>query len=74
MINLKPSSHENGALLSRRCDEKEPCIVNRNYLTRLADRIPNARLLSISDGGHMLLGHDEEVKAEISKFLGRSVV
>ena len=29
----------------------------------LADRIPNARLLSVPDGGHLLLGHHGEVKS-----------
>jgi pimeloyl-ACP methyl ester carboxylesterase len=28
----------------------------------LADLIPNSRLLAITDGGHMLSGHNEEVK------------
>ena len=35
----------------------------------LAARIPNARLLSVPDGGHMLLGHNEEVKSEVTQFL-----
>jgi pimeloyl-ACP methyl ester carboxylesterase len=39
----------------------------------LADRIPNAHLLSISDGGHMLLGHHEEVKSGITQFLHNHV-
>lgn len=39
----------------------------------LADRIPNAHLLSISDGGHMLLGHHEEVKLGITQFLRNHV-
>ncbi len=35
----------------------------------LADRLPNARQLVVLDGGHPLLGHAEEVKAEILQFL-----
>ena len=38
----------------------------------LADQIPHARLLAVSDGGHLLLGHTEQVKAEIAQFLGSS--
>jgi pimeloyl-ACP methyl ester carboxylesterase len=39
----------------------------------LADRIPNSRLLAIPDGGHMLLGHNEEVKTKITHFLHNNV-
>lgn len=39
----------------------------------LADRIPNARLLSVPDGGHLLLGHHEEVKSETTQFLHNNV-
>ena len=35
----------------------------------LADQIPNASLMAVSDGGHLLLGHTEEVKDEIIQFL-----
>ena len=35
----------------------------------LADRILNSELVPIEDGGHMMLGHDEEVRAAIQKFL-----
>ena len=35
----------------------------------LADRIPDAELLTIRDGGHMMLGHDAEVRASIAQFL-----
>lgn len=35
----------------------------------LADRIPNSELATIEDGGHMMLGHDEEVRAAIGEFL-----
>jgi pimeloyl-ACP methyl ester carboxylesterase len=37
----------------------------------LADRIPNAELLAIEDGGHMMLGHNEAVRAAIAEFLER---
>ncbi len=35
----------------------------------LADQIPNAHLLSVPDGGHMLLGHHNEVRSEVTQFL-----
>ena len=35
----------------------------------MAEAIPTARLLTIEDGGHMLLGHGERVRAEITAFL-----
>lgn len=35
----------------------------------LAEQLPNARLYTVPDGGHLLFGHAEEVKAEISTFL-----
>jgi len=34
-----------------------------------AERIPGARLVTIEDGGHMLLGHQEKVRSEIVAFL-----
>jgi pimeloyl-ACP methyl ester carboxylesterase len=34
-----------------------------------AERIPGARLVTISDGGHMLLGHEERIRSEIAAFL-----
>lgn len=39
----------------------------------LADRIPGARLLSVPDGGHPILGHHGEVKSEITQFLHSNV-
>ncbi len=36
----------------------------------LAEPMPNARLYIVPDGGHLLFGHTEEVKAEIDRFLG----
>jgi pimeloyl-ACP methyl ester carboxylesterase len=35
----------------------------------LVEKFPNARLLVVPDGGHLLLGHTTEVFAEIVKFL-----
>jgi len=35
----------------------------------LAEKFPNARLYVVTDGGHPLLGHTQEVKAEITQFL-----
>jgi pimeloyl-ACP methyl ester carboxylesterase len=34
-----------------------------------AQRIPGARLVTIEDGGHMLLGHEQRVRSEIAAFL-----
>lgn len=39
----------------------------------LAEKFPNARLYVVPDGGHPLLGHSEEVKAEINQFLRDNV-
>jgi len=39
----------------------------------LAEGFPNAHLHVVSDGGHPLLGHSEEVNAEIIQFLQDSV-
>jgi len=38
----------------------------------MAAQIPDARLLTIEDGGHMLLGHEQQVRAEIVEFLKQS--
>jgi len=35
----------------------------------MAERIPGARLVRVESGGHMLLGHGEKVRAEITQFL-----
>jgi pimeloyl-ACP methyl ester carboxylesterase len=35
----------------------------------LAEKIPNARLFVVPDGGHFFLGHETELKAEIARFL-----
>lgn len=34
-----------------------------------AERIPGAKLVTIEDGGHMMLGHEELVRSEIAAFL-----
>jgi pimeloyl-ACP methyl ester carboxylesterase len=34
-----------------------------------AERIPGSELVTIEDGGHMLLGHEERVRSEIAAFL-----
>ena len=33
------------------------------------ERIPGARLVTIADGGHMMLGHQERIRSEIAAFL-----
>ena len=35
----------------------------------MAERIPDARLVTIKSGGHMLLGHEERIRSEIVAFL-----
>lgn len=40
---------------------------------RMADRIPGAEFLSIPDGGHPLLGHEEVIRSTITNFLDGSV-
>jgi pimeloyl-ACP methyl ester carboxylesterase len=39
----------------------------------LAEKFPNASLFVVPDGGHPLLGHSEEVNAEIIQFLNSNV-
>lgn len=34
-----------------------------------AERIPGAKLVTIEDGGHMMLGHKEQIRSEIESFL-----
>jgi pimeloyl-ACP methyl ester carboxylesterase len=35
----------------------------------VAERITGAKLVTIENGGHMLLGHEERVRSEIGAFL-----
>jgi pimeloyl-ACP methyl ester carboxylesterase len=37
-----------------------------------AERIPGTKLVTIKDGGHMLLGHEEQIRSEIAVFLEES--
>jgi pimeloyl-ACP methyl ester carboxylesterase len=46
----------------------DPMALHENART-LADQIPNAQLMAVPDGGHLLLGHTEEVRAEVMQFL-----
>lgn len=39
-----------------------------------ARHIPGARFFSVADGGHLWVGHDAEVTAEVSAFLDRSAL
>ena len=34
-----------------------------------AEQIPDAKLVTIEDGGHMMLGHEERIRSEIGAFL-----
>ncbi|NKQ36997.1 MAG: alpha/beta hydrolase [Chloroflexi bacterium] len=44
-------------------------LANYDNARAMVERIPNARLLSVESGGHMLLGHEERIRAEITGFL-----
>jgi pimeloyl-ACP methyl ester carboxylesterase len=46
----------------------DPISLPANVRT-LAEQMPNARLYILPDGGHLLFGHADEVKAEIGNFL-----
>lgn len=46
----------------------DPIAVPEN-VHRLANQMPNARQFFAPDGGHLLLGHTDEVKSEIAQFL-----
>jgi pimeloyl-ACP methyl ester carboxylesterase len=37
----------------------------------MAEQIPGAKLVTIENGGHMLLGHEERIRVEIAEFLKR---
>jgi pimeloyl-ACP methyl ester carboxylesterase len=50
----------------------DPIALSEN-VRALAEQMPNARLFAVPDGGHFLLGHTEEVKAEIAQFLHSNV-
>jgi pimeloyl-ACP methyl ester carboxylesterase len=50
----------------------DPLTPHRNAQT-MAERIPGARLIAIEIGGAMLLGHGEQVTAEVSSFLRENV-
>jgi len=38
-----------------------------------AQRIPGAKLVTIEDGGHMLLGYEERIRSETAAFLDEYV-
>jgi pimeloyl-ACP methyl ester carboxylesterase len=48
-------------------------IARAENVRALAEKIPNARLCVVPDGGHFFFGHTEEVKAEITQFLRDNV-
>jgi len=50
----------------------DPMTLHRNSRA-LAEQMPKAQFLTVSDGGHMLLGHTAEVRAEITQFLRHHV-
>jgi pimeloyl-ACP methyl ester carboxylesterase len=50
----------------------DPLAVPKN-VRGLAEKLPDARLYLVPDGGHLLLGHSDEVKAEITRFLNKTM-
>ncbi|AUB56549.1 hypothetical protein BK008_09825 [Methanobacterium sp. MZ-A1] len=48
--------------------QDDPLALHENAQS-LVERIPQSRLLALPDGGHLLLGHYEKVKSEITRFL-----
>ena len=46
----------------------DPLTLYRNAQSA-AERIPGAKLVTIENGGHMLLGNEERVRSEIGAFL-----
>ena len=46
----------------------DPLTLYRNARSA-AERIPGAKLVTIEDGGHMMLGHEERIRSEIAAFL-----
>lgn len=51
----------------------DPAALHENART-LAARIPYARLVAVPDGGHLMLGHTQELKQEITQFLRDNVL
>jgi pimeloyl-ACP methyl ester carboxylesterase len=40
----------------------------------MAERIPGAKLVTVESGGHMLLGHGDEIQAAVAEFLRESAL
>ena len=40
----------------------------------MAERIPGAKLVTVESGGHMLLGHGDEIQATVAEFLQESAL
>jgi pimeloyl-ACP methyl ester carboxylesterase len=49
----------------------DPLTLYRNAQSA-AERIPGAKLVTIEDGGHMMLGHEDRIRSEIMAFLNVS--
>ncbi len=61
---------ETPVLLIRTMDDPN---TNPENVKRLSDLFPHAHLLTLPDGGHLTLGHEDEVKAEIEQFLNQNL-
>ena len=62
-------SLENVSVPSLIIGAKDDPLAKYSNTKAMAERIPKSKLVTIEDGGHMLLGHSEEVEEEIQTFI-----
>lgn len=61
-----------GAVEYGRVGEGLPVLISHGGAGGYDQAIPGARLMRLPDGGHLRLGHIEEIREEISDFLRRA--
>lgn len=44
-------------------------LVNPSHSEYAARKIPDARVITLESGGHILMGQEEKVRSEVSRFL-----
>jgi pimeloyl-ACP methyl ester carboxylesterase len=49
-------------------------LANYENARAMAAQIPDATMITIENGGHPLLGHEDEIRSAINEFLGQSAV
>jgi len=49
-------------------------LANYENARAMADKIPDANMITIESGGHPLLGHEDKIRSAINEFLGQSAV